>query len=62
MSSKEAVLKKVGTDSKLVEALTNSVEASSVARHVTGMSIELRGDRHVMGPALEKDASAEFKL
>ena len=62
MSSKEVVLTKVGTDDNLADALTNGVGASAIARHVTGVMMELRGDRHRLAPVLENDGSAEHTM
>ena len=62
VSSKVIVFNKVGTDDNLADALTKGVDANSIAKHVEGVSIELRQDRHALAPALEVNASAEMKL
>ena len=53
---------KVGTDENLADALTKGVDSATIAYHVNGVGIELRGDRRGIAPALEGSASAEVKL
>ena len=58
----EVVLKKVGSDDNLAHAFTKGVDASSIARRVAVLMVELRGDRRRLTPALDNDASAEPQL
>jgi hypothetical protein len=62
VAQKVIVLQKVGTDDNLADALTKGVDAVAIQRHVEGVSIELREDRHHLAPALEGQEEAEMKL
>ena len=55
-------LNKVGTEENLADALTKGVDATTIATHVKGVSMELREDRHRLAPSLEESTQVELKL
>ena len=62
VSSREIIPVKVGTDENLADALTKGVDAADIMKHVAGVGMELRSDRHKLAPELETNASAENRL
>ena len=62
-SQKVIVLRKVGTDANLADALTKGVDAESIRYGCEGVGLELRDDRHSLAPELDgKSGGAEMKL
>ena len=55
-------LRKVGADDNLADELTNGVEASDIAKHIEGVRIKLRNDRHAIAPELDKRGSLEVQF
>ena len=63
VSQKVFVINKVGTDDNLADALTKGVDAAAIQKHLEGVRVELRCDRHHIAPELEaKSAGAEYRL
>ena len=50
------VIEKVPTDENLADALTKGVDAATIHKHLGGVGVEIRTDRHHLAPQLE-DAS-----
>ena len=63
VNKKTIVINKVGTDDNLADALTKGVDAYSIQKHIEGVGIELRTDRHGLAPELDcQSEGAEMKL
>ena len=63
VSKKVITLEKVGTDENLADALTKGVDAEAIRKHLEGVGIELRSDRHRLAPVLDdKEAKVEMKM
>ena len=63
VSQKVFAINKVGTDDNLADALTKGVDAAAIEKHLEGVRVEIRCDRHRLAPELEKaEAGAEIKL
>ena len=63
VSQKVFSINKVGTDDNLADALTKGVDATAIQKHLEGVRVELRCDRHQLAPTLEaKSDGAEYKL
>jgi len=62
VSQKIFVLNKVGTDDNLADALTKGVDAHAIQRHLEGVRVELRCDRHQLAPVIDAQRGAEMKL
>ena len=62
VSQKVFVLNKVGTDDNLADALIKGVDAAAIQRHLEGVRVELRCDRHQLAPALEDARGVDMKL
>ena len=53
---------KVGTDDNLSDALTKGVDSAAIQKHLQGVGIEIRRDRHSIAPALASAQGAEEKF
>ena len=62
VSQKIFVFNKVGTDDNLADALTKGVDAYAIQRHLEGVRVELRCDRHQLAPVIDAQRGAEMKL
>ena len=63
VSQKAFVLNKAGTDDNLADALAKDVDAAATQKHLEGVRVEPRYDRHHLARKLEaKSAGAEHKL
>jgi len=56
VAQKKMIITKVGTLENLADALTKSLDAESMRRHLVGVGAEHRTDRHNLIPKLEMDA------
>ena len=57
------VLREIGTDENLADALTKGVDAESIRYHCDGVGLELRDDRRSQAPELDgKSGGAEMNL
>ena len=55
----EIVLKKVGTDENIADALTKGVNAETLRYHVDHSAAEVRRDRHRLAPEIAEDEREE---
>ena len=63
VSQKIITLEKVKSEDNLADALTKGVDAAAISKHLEGVGIELREDRHRLAPALENEsAKVEMKM
>ena len=54
---------KVGTEDNLSDALTKGLDATGIQKHLEGVGIEVRSDRHAIAPELDsKEQGAEDKF
>ena len=56
----KVIITKVDTNCNLADALTKGVDASIIAKHLSGVGVVIRTDRHHLAPKVDEDpVSAE---
>ena len=62
VGQKGVVLSSVGTEDDLFDSPTNGLDAAATQRHLEGVGIECRSDRHRVAPVLEGAGGTEMKF
>ena len=61
--TKQITVNKLGTDDNLSDALTKGLDAAAILKHLEGVGVEIRTDRHTLAPELDnKVQGAEEKF
>ena len=54
MNKKEIIIMKVGKEENLADALTKTVDAKIIVKHIAGVGACVRIDRHRLAPKIDK--------
>ena len=55
MRTGKVIITKVDTNCNLADALTKGVDASIIAKHLSGVGVVIRTDRHKLAPKVDDD-------
>ena len=55
VKSGKVIITKVDTSCNLADALTKGVDAAIIAKHLTGVGVVIRADRHKLAPKVDDD-------